>query len=109
MMALPYSAVPPGASVQPTPFRVDIPEESLSDLKSLVKCARVAHATYENSNTKEDEYHGVSRQWMLDAKDLWMRKGGFDWYELFTPPSRRHSIAATSTVDNGANDESVVC
>lgn len=76
-MALPFSKSPSGTLVTPTPFRVNIPESALTELKTLLKYSKIAKPTFENTTT--EGYYGVSREWLQDAKSNWESR--FDWYE----------------------------
>lgn len=72
----PYSNVPAGASQKPTPFELHIDDQKLQDFKTLLKLSPIAKETYEN--LREDGEFGVTRKWMLDAKQHW--QDSFDWY-----------------------------
>lgn len=73
----PFSNVPTGASQTPTPFELQIEEQKLQDLKTLLKLSPIAKKTYEN--LQEDGEFGVTLKWMLDAKKHWQES--FDWYD----------------------------
>ncbi|TVY82933.1 putative epoxide hydrolase [Lachnellula suecica] len=74
-MALPFFNPPSGCTVTPTPFSINIPESSLTELQTILKYSKLAKPTYENSNS--DKYHGVSREWLEHAKSSW--ENTFDW------------------------------
>jgi microsomal epoxide hydrolase len=74
-MASAFGSVPSTAKVQPTPFKIEIPQERVDLLKTLVKHAYVAPETFE-SRDKSMKY-GITQKWLADAKDEWEHK--FDW------------------------------
>ncbi|KAH6664192.1 Alpha/Beta hydrolase protein [Halenospora varia] len=76
-MAAEFSTIPPGASVTPTPFTVDVAEEALDELNTLVKLSKISKPTYEN--TTSDAYFGVTREWIENAVSTW--KNDFSWRE----------------------------
>jgi microsomal epoxide hydrolase len=79
MTSKPFGKVPAGATQQPTPFELQVEEEKLQDLKTLLRLSPIAKETYEN--LQDDGSHGklgVSRKWIIDAKKYWEEE--FDWY-----------------------------
>lgn len=83
-----YDTIPSTAKTQPTPFKVNIPQEKLHQLEQLVKLSPIGPETYEN--LFEDRKLGVSRSWLESAKKEWE---SFDWCVtqtasplLHTPP-----------------------
>lgn len=61
------------------PFKVEIPEQTLSDMKTLIKLSKVAVPTYENTHSGEDTDHhfGIDREWVIKAKKEW--EDTYDW------------------------------
>jgi hypothetical protein len=76
-MAIPFSKPPAASLVATTPFRVNIPESALTELNTLLKYSKLAKPTFENTTT--ESYHGVSREWLQNAKSTW--EGTFNWHE----------------------------
>jgi microsomal epoxide hydrolase len=77
--AKPFGTVPAGAKQQPTPFELQIEDQKIEDLKTLLRLSPVAKETYEN--LQDDGSHGklgVSRKWVVEAKKYW--EDDFDWY-----------------------------
>jgi microsomal epoxide hydrolase len=70
-----YSTLPPGATLQPKPFKAHVPEEKLQQLKDLVKLSPIAAPTFENTNT--GRRFGMEREWLANAKEEWTTN--FDW------------------------------
>lgn len=70
-----FSRVPSTARTIPTPFKVSIPEEQLTELKTLVKLAKLGPRTHENSQS--DFLYGVTWVWMKELKEQWVND--FDW------------------------------
>lgn len=64
------------------PFQVSVSEEALSEVKQLLKLAKIGPATLENT-TKASPAYGVSRAWTEDAREYWMSK--YDWYAFDLP------------------------
>ena len=72
-----YSTVPPAATLELQSFEVAYPQEALDDLSGALRSSRIAPETYENVSTHGDRRFGVSRQWILEAKEHWLNN--FDW------------------------------
>lgn len=70
-----YSTIPPNATLSPTPFTVNVPEQSLTDLSTLLRLSKLPPATYESS--QEDRKYGVTMKWMEEAKEQW--QNSFNW------------------------------
>jgi microsomal epoxide hydrolase len=75
-MSVPFTNLPPSATIRPTPFKVSIPQSTLDELKSLIKLSKLAPPTYEGS--QEDRKYGVTNKWVREAKEKW--ENDFDWY-----------------------------
>jgi len=76
-MSLPFTKFPTSTSttIQAKPFKVNIPESTLDEFKTLLKLSKLGPQTYENS--QEDRRFGVTAKWMKDTKDKWLND--FDW------------------------------
>ncbi|KIW25784.1 uncharacterized protein PV07_08934 [Cladophialophora immunda] len=94
----PASAVPNRGVVRPMEIR--IPDDAVEELKTLIRCSKIAGQTYENS--LQDGSFGVSRQWLLEAKRKW--EEDFDWrrcearinkFPQFTVPVQAHDGCST--------------
>ena len=61
------------------PFKVEIPEQTLSEFKTLIKLSKVAVPSYENTHSGEDtNFHfGIDREWLVKAKKVWETE--YDW------------------------------
>ena len=70
-----YSKLPSKVKVQPSPFKANVSEEKLSELKQLIKLSPIGPAVYENQ--QQDRKHGMTRDWLSKAKDHWAT--AFDW------------------------------
>lgn len=75
MSDIPFSTVPASVKVKPTPFTISIPEEQLSELKTLVRYSKVGPETYESLD--ENFRFGLPRKWLEAAKHEW--EHSFDW------------------------------
>jgi microsomal epoxide hydrolase len=69
-------AIPENATLKLTPFQVSIPEESLTELKTLLKVAKMPPNTYEGTHAG----FGLTHQWIKEAKAYWETE--FNWYAL---------------------------
>lgn len=83
-----FTQLPAAATLKVSPFTVAIPDSEITDLKTLVTLGKIGPATYENG--LKDGSFGVSREWILAAKEEWA--GKFDWSVLSSkselqPPS----------------------
>ncbi|KAK5988415.1 Putative epoxide hydrolase [Cladobotryum mycophilum] len=70
-----FATLPEGVKVTPRPFKISVVEDKLQSLKVLVQHGHIAPPTYENS--QEDGKFGVSRSWIIKARDYWLNT--FDW------------------------------
>jgi microsomal epoxide hydrolase len=70
-----FSNLPAGASGAIKPFSIEISQQELDELKTMVKLSRIAVPTYENSQS--DGRYGVKREFLQTIKDKWVN---FDWY-----------------------------
>jgi hypothetical protein len=69
------------------PYQIDIPEQDITDLKSLLKASRITRGLWDNSGksseTKSSDY-GIKREWLERARDAWLE---YDWYVYPPPPA----------------------
>ena len=70
-----FAKLPSGASIQPEPFEINIPEAKLRLMKDLISLSPIGPITYENTTT--DQAFGVSHAWLANAKHVWETQ--FDW------------------------------
>lgn len=75
-MSVPYSKLPPTASISPDPFTVSIPQQQLQELETLIGLSKIAPQTYEN--VQPDGRFGVTFDWLTTMKQKWLTD--FDWY-----------------------------
>ncbi|KAF2789207.1 epoxide hydrolase-like protein [Melanomma pulvis-pyrius CBS 109.77] len=57
------------------PFTLNVPDKDFSEWKQLLELSKIAPETWEGSH--EDGRYGVSRRWLIDAKDYWLNQ--YDW------------------------------
>ncbi|KAJ6040532.1 hypothetical protein N7499_005337 [Penicillium canescens] len=74
-MSLPFSIPPPTAATSITPFKIAVPQTKLVELETLLKIAKFAPHTYENSQI--DRRYGVGTDWLVTMRDLWLRS--YSW------------------------------
>ncbi|CAI7577403.1 unnamed protein product [Penicillium glandicola] len=70
-MSLPFSTPLSTSTAFLTPFKVAITEDKLVELETLIKLAKLAPPTYENSQT--DRRYGVTTDWLVTMRDQWLR------------------------------------
>jgi microsomal epoxide hydrolase len=56
-------------------FRLNISEHDVQDWRQLLKLSKLAPESWEGS--QEDGRYGVTRRWLLEAKDYWLNT--YDW------------------------------
>ncbi|GIJ86533.1 hypothetical protein Asppvi_005422 [Aspergillus pseudoviridinutans] len=68
--------VPPGnVLTHLEPFTLHVSEEELEHFKKLLEMSNIGPTTWWNQ--QDDSRFGVSREWLLKAKDIWLST--FDW------------------------------
>ena len=72
-----FNTLPDGASDTIKPWKVDIPQQDLDTLATLLKLAPIPPPTFENSLPGQDRRLGVRRDWLLAAKKYW--ETDFEW------------------------------
>ncbi|KAF5532713.1 epoxide hydrolase [Fusarium phyllophilum] len=75
-MALAFGLLPTNVSVLPSEFTFHIPDQNINELQSLISTANLAPKTWYEEHTDDGSY-GISRDWLIEAKNLWI--GDFDW------------------------------
>lgn len=74
-----YANIPPGAIHAPSPYKISVSEDKISELKALLKVAKVAAPTFENMQKDPfDNKFGLNARWLIDAKSRWETQ--FLWY-----------------------------
>lgn len=72
-----FSTIPKGAKSQPKPFKAEIPDSAIEELKTLLKYSKIGPKTYEN--LQEDGRFGVKHSWLTEAKAKWEQ---YDWSDI---------------------------
>jgi microsomal epoxide hydrolase len=75
-MSTPYSDIPTAPSIEVFPFRVDISDDAIDELKTLLKYSKLPKDTFENNT--EDGSFGIPKGWVEDGREYWGTQ--FDWY-----------------------------
>jgi len=70
-----FEQIPAGNRLELKPFRANVDEQKIQDLKQLLKLSPIAAANFENS--RNGRRYGVERDWLIEAKEYWLTK--FDW------------------------------
>ncbi|GES57515.1 epoxide hydrolase [Aspergillus terreus] len=70
-----FSKLPSAATINPTPFKVSIPQEQLDELQTLLKLSKIAPPTYEN--TRPTRQYGITSDWLTTIRKQW--QNDFDW------------------------------
>ena len=61
-----YRTIPANARSQPASFTISIPDDTIAEFRQLLKLSKIGPVTYEG--LQEDRKHGVTQQWLIDAK-----------------------------------------
>jgi hypothetical protein len=77
----PFGTIPRNVKQQPELFEVHFEQQQLDDMKTLIRLSPIAKETFENK--QQDGRFGVTRKWMVEAKEYWEKE--FDWYILSHP------------------------
>jgi hypothetical protein len=70
-----FGQIPSTAKVQPQPFKAAISQDAIDEMKTLIKYGKIATPSYENQQA--DGRYGITRDWLIEAKDYWLNK--YDW------------------------------
>jgi pimeloyl-ACP methyl ester carboxylesterase len=70
-----YSKIPAGATLDIKPFQAHVSEERLQQFKRLLDLSPIARPVFENTNAGRK--FGVDREWLVNAKDIWLNQ--FNW------------------------------
>ncbi|KAF9877098.1 epoxide hydrolase [Colletotrichum karsti] len=73
-MAHAFGTVPKGAAKQPEKYTLRVPDEEIDDFKKLLALSKIGPETF--YNRQEDRQFGVTRKWLIEAKDAWLN---YDW------------------------------
>lgn len=70
-----FNVTPTNMPGKPEPFTMHVSEEKLSEFHELLKLSKIGPATWWNQHN--DRRFGVSRDWLSQAKEIWLE--AFDW------------------------------
>lgn len=73
-MAQAFGELPSGVLKAPEKFTLQVPDQSVDAFQQLLKLSKIGPETWYNK--QEDGQFGVSRKWLIDAKEAWLK---FDW------------------------------
>ncbi|KAI1872909.1 uncharacterized protein JN550_003783 [Neoarthrinium moseri] len=73
-MSSSFSVLPSNAQQQPKPFELKVPEQEIEKFRTLLSLSEIGSDTWWSQPS--NGYFGVTRQWLMQAKDEWLR---FDW------------------------------
>ena len=76
-MSSPFSIPPNNVSGKLEPFKLHVSESNLSRFRELLRLSEIGPATW--WNTQNDPQFGVSRDWLIEAKQTWLHD--FNWRE----------------------------
>ncbi|KAI1733656.1 Alpha/Beta hydrolase protein [Xylaria scruposa] len=74
-MASKFGVIPDNTPTNPEPFTLHVAEEELAALGDLLRLSKIGPPTWWNQ--QNDPQYGVSRQWLIGAKETWLKS--FDW------------------------------
>ncbi|KAM5521537.1 epoxide hydrolase [Fusarium oxysporum f. sp. phaseoli] len=69
-----YRAIPSGVIKAPQEFTYRVPNRKTKEFKTLLSLSNIGSETW--YNTRDDDGIGGSREWLIGAKDAWMKH---DW------------------------------
>ncbi|KAI9738745.1 MAG: hypothetical protein M1834_008252 [Cirrosporium novae-zelandiae] len=78
-MAFAFNKVPPGAKISPAAFQVNVSNDQIQELQTLVKLSKIAPPTYEG--LQQDRTYGITTEWLATAKEAWKN---FNWRSMET-------------------------
>lgn len=70
-----FNTIPGTTPSKPEPFTLHVPETDLTGFHELLKLSKIGPPTWWNQHT--DGQFGVSREWLSDAKEAWLKT--FNW------------------------------
>jgi microsomal epoxide hydrolase len=70
-----FNTLPNNMPGKPEPFTLHVPDKELSEFHELLRLSKIAPATWWNQHN--DGRFGVSREWLIQAKEIWLTT--FDW------------------------------
>ncbi|KAF2808191.1 epoxide hydrolase 1 [Mytilinidion resinicola] len=79
-MSEPYTKIPSSAKRHPQPYTLAVPEEDLTEFKTLLQLSRLGPETWEGKQGDRPNgisLLGITRAWLSNAKDYWLKS--FDW------------------------------
>jgi hypothetical protein len=76
-MYRPYGIPPKNLSGKLDPFKLRVSDNELSRFQELLRLSEIGPATW--WNTQKDPQFGISREWLIEAKEAWLHR--FNWRE----------------------------
>jgi microsomal epoxide hydrolase len=76
-MSSPFGIPPKSISGNLEPFKLCVSENEVSRFLELLRLSEIGPATW--WNTQKDSQFGVSREWLIEAKETWLHR--FNWRE----------------------------
>ncbi|EAW25566.1 epoxide hydrolase family protein [Aspergillus fischeri NRRL 181] len=74
-MACDFGNIPRNIPGKPQVFSLHVPDQDVADFRALLKLSKIGPRTWWNEHM--DGSFGVSRHWLIKAKDIWLND--FDW------------------------------
>lgn len=73
-----YAELPSSANKEAIKaFTLAVPDAELTCMNTLIQLSTVASANYENTYADKSHEFGLTREWLVAAKDRW--ENSFDW------------------------------
>ncbi|TFB06626.1 Putative epoxide hydrolase [Trichoderma ghanense] len=73
-----HGTLPPSASAEAIkPFTLNVPDAELTRMNTLLQLSTIAAENYENTYADKANQFGLTREWLVAAKDRWEKS--FDW------------------------------
>lgn len=70
-----FSKIPSKAALDVQPFKAHVDDEKLTQFKQLLKLSPIGPAVFENTNC--ERRYGMTREWLINAKEHWLNKYDF--------------------------------
>ncbi|KAH6635127.1 Alpha/Beta hydrolase protein [Chaetomium sp. MPI-SDFR-AT-0129] len=111
-----FGTLPPGVSTPPpTPFTINIPKTQQERLANLINDAEIAAPSFYNTHTDATDVStsvGVSRDWLVNARDVWAGRGsnngsegGYSWEEEQKKLNRYPQFMADVNVEHNTGEK----
>ncbi|CAH0018848.1 unnamed protein product [Clonostachys rhizophaga] len=95
-----FARVPNGVEQAPTPFTLQVSEDSISEFRQLLALSKVGPPTWEGS--QPDGRFGVTREWLINAKSVWLNQ--FNWRQFEERINSYPNFTMNIPADDGSGE-----